>query len=568
MADPDALYSLPHDAVAFASSLSQILRGGAAEAAVGEELLRDGSRVVDDTFDLVAAMPCKDPLQPSLVFRVQHLNPKAAKMLRIPTNMMRGDHVAIYPYDVDSRQWQSERKLTVTSAFQQGHEAKSYVLSLTSFLELGFTKLKATFLKVELAGELKYSLPRSMTSGFVASGADICDVITTLVNAGAYWGAWAIFHLNPNATDRFKITLLELTCQGVVADLEDNKYQLTETYSSALVSSLVTEGGTFVLKRRNDVALEDRTVHELLELCDEQGFCIQPFRGKKAPPPLPLEDVKPEDKICWVNKSQLDVCKSYLECLCSLEHLQSKGHKFLLHRQKQEYYNDLLGRVIKAPQRQACIDDVADFNVMSKKVLALPGPHNKLAPKHGGDGCGLPPKAIKDGKVEGEPEEELPKASNSIEQNAFVDTNKSHWWGPFRFAFVERVAKSGANKGKASQAWQVTCRYHHDHGDPKSTACTKTLQFSGEEQRQQRAHELRAWCVAGRRVKHRKGPKGKPKLGHSGVPCDLFEAMSASELDTLLEQGLAADAWVEPEAPPLEDDGSSSSSSTSSSSSS
>ena len=80
MADPDALYSLPHDAVAFASSLSQILRGGAAEAAVGEDLLRDGCRVVDDTFDLVAAMPCKDPLQPSLVFRVQHLNPKAAKM--------------------------------------------------------------------------------------------------------------------------------------------------------------------------------------------------------------------------------------------------------------------------------------------------------------------------------------------------------------------------------------------------------------------------------------------------------------------------------------------------------
>ena len=115
-----------------------------------EQLIGDGSRVVDDTFDLVAAMPCNEPEQPPLVFRVQHLNLMTAKMLRISTHMMRGDHVAITPYDVDSRQWMSQRRLIVTSAFQQGHEAKCYVLSSTTFLNLGFKKMKTTFLQMEL----------------------------------------------------------------------------------------------------------------------------------------------------------------------------------------------------------------------------------------------------------------------------------------------------------------------------------------------------------------------------------------------------------------------------------
>ena len=484
-------------------------------------------------------------------------------MLRIPTNMMRGDHVAIYPYDVDSRQWQSNRRLTVTSAFNRGHEAKSYVLSLTTFLELGFTKIKATFLQLELAGEVMYSLPRGVTLALTSSPIDIRAVISALVNAGAYPGSWAVFFLNPCSTECFKRTLMELVQHGVVAELAEGKYQITERYSSSLESSLVTEGGHLVLKRRNELALKDCTVHELLEICTEQGFQIQAFRGRKAPAPLPLEDVKPEDKMCYFNKSQIDICKSYLECLCDLEHLRSRGHKVLKHREKQDYYNELLGRVIQAPLRFAVIEDVCDFNVHSKKALLLPGSHNKPAHKHGGEGCDLPPAAIEDGKLEGEPEEELPTAADSIEQKAFIDGNQSHSWGPFKFAFVERVIKSGPNKGKAMQSWQCTCKFHSDPGDPKSTSCTKTLQFAGDEQKASRVHELRAWCVAGRGVKHRKGPKNSPKLGHSGVPYDRFLAMSASELDTLLEQGLAADACVEAG----DDEGSSSNSSSSSSSS-
>ena len=176
--------------------------------AVGEELLRDGSRVVDDTFDLVAAMPGTEPEQPSLVFRVQHLNLMAVKTLRISTNMMRGDHVAITPYDVDSRQWMSQRRFTVTSAFQRGHEAKCYVLSLTTFLDLGFKKLKATLLQMELSGEVKYSLPRSVTLDLQASTADIGEVVSALVKAGACAGAWALFHVNPFAADLCESTLL------------------------------------------------------------------------------------------------------------------------------------------------------------------------------------------------------------------------------------------------------------------------------------------------------------------------------------------------------------------------
>ena len=81
-------------------------------------------------------------------------------------------------------------------------------------------------------------------------------------------------------------------------------------------------------------------------------------------------------------------------------------------------------------------------------------------------------------------------------------------------------------------------------------------------------HELRAWCIAGLNVKHRKSPNEHPELGHSGVPYARFVAMSAGELDTLLERGLAVDAWVEEPVEEERDDEDTSSNASASSSSS
>jgi hypothetical protein len=57
--------------------------------------MQDAGKIVDDTVDLSIAELDPEFAQPSVVFRVQHINPSNAKLLRCPTNMLRSDHVAI-----------------------------------------------------------------------------------------------------------------------------------------------------------------------------------------------------------------------------------------------------------------------------------------------------------------------------------------------------------------------------------------------------------------------------------------------------------------------------------------
>ena len=127
----------------------------------------------------------------------------------------------------------------------------------------------------------------------------------------------------------------------------------------------------------------------------------------------------------------------------------------LLHRQQSSYYDALLGRQPSTKTLQlALVDDTADFNVNSKRVLAIQAPRMSL-PKHGGDGFLL---ALKDhDRTEGDPEE-LEEANGAEQLKALVDKKKSHKWGPFMFHFVERPRKSGPKRGEMTYQLQVTCK--------------------------------------------------------------------------------------------------------------
>ena len=516
MFEPEALYALPFNAVRGAPSLQSLLRGGG-EPREGSDLMQDAGKIVDDTVDLSIAELDPEFAQPSVVFRVQHINPSNAKLLRCPTNMLRSDHVAIFPYNVDSRLWNTDRKLVVTSDFQRGEEAASFVLSLSSFLEMGFEKVMSSFVVMNTCDETMYSVPRKYVLACKASLADIRKVITVLVNAGAYAGAWAIFLLDPQGPERFKLTLEALRQHGVVVSLGENRFQISVFHSSVLQTCIVTEGASRVLDVRPHLALLDRSHHEMLQLLQDAGFKLKPFHGKRALPPLMLKDIKDEDKVCFFNKTHLDLSKVYVECLCSLDVLVSRGHEELLHRQPADYYEKLLGRIQKSQKRLCIVDDVADFSYKSRRVLALPG-FDVIKPKHGGDGV-CP--AIEDGRPEGEPEEgeDLPKADSESAAKYFVDKAMTHMYGPFKFTYVSRQVKSGKNKGELTTSWQVTCRFHRNEGDPETTRCTKTLGFVGDDEKRQRVHELRAWCLAGRHCRVRRDPN-VPRLGHQG--CSLF----------------------------------------------
>ena len=525
-----------------APSLERLLRGAEAEPCPAVALAQDGAQVVEDSFDLACAEPNVEAEHPSMVFRVQTLSPASAKLLRCPTSMLRSDHVAIFPYQVDAQAWTTARQLVLTSDFQRTGDARSYVISLATFIEMGFETLKQSFVRLNTTGEVSYTLPLRCTVGCKALSADIRTTITKLVNASAYAGVWGVYHLDAEVVPlNVQSALWELVRLGIVAHLGEGRFQVLEDYVPQLETSIVTKGAQRVCDVRRHLALEDCSTHELLSLAQEQGFQVQPFHGKRKPAPLMLKDIQPADRVCYVNSTALDVYRGYVECLLSVDKLLERGYESLKHREKPGYYDAALGRFKPAPARLAVVDDLADFTLTSQKVLAIPGAHNVETP-------GVRKQLAIADRVEGTPEEDgLPDARHASDMKAYVDAKKNHHFGPFRFAYVLREVKSGRNQGRCTHQWEVTCCHHKNPDDPASTRCKKTVTFSSEADHLQQVHRLRAWCIAGRRASQRSNVE-QPHLGHKGVAYEDLVAKSDEELHQLLEEGMAEESWVMNEA--------------------
>ena len=128
------------------------------------------------------------------------------------------------------------------------------------------------------------------------------------------------------------------------------------------------------------------------------------------------------------------------------------------------------------------------------------------------------------------------------------DTSVSHMWGPFQFTHVTRSKTTGSERVTWCQ-WQVRCPFHRDSDDKQGTACTKTLQWVGDDDRDQVALLLRRWCVAGRYANSR-AARGrglfphKAMLGTDRVLHAVGPEVPDGDLAPSLEAGLEAASWI------------------------
>ena len=106
----------------------------------------------------------EDTLRPSLstmmCFRVVHLQPKIQKLLTPSGSQLRGDHVAIVPYSILSRD-AAAHEMNITSMTARDQQIGTRLISLESFMELGFAQMFAKFVKLGLASLTVYDLPEA-----------------------------------------------------------------------------------------------------------------------------------------------------------------------------------------------------------------------------------------------------------------------------------------------------------------------------------------------------------------------------------------------------------------------
>ena len=185
------------------------------------------------------------------------------------------------------------------------------------------------------------------------------------------------------------------------------------------------------------------------------------------------------------------------------------------HRKTGAYYRELLDGNLSGVV-EAIQDDAAEWlqqPVMDQPVLAL----EDGDPEE--DGAMMPP-----------------------------DTSVSHMWGPFQFTHVTR-GKIANGEPMTWCQWQVRCPFHRDSDDKQGTACTKTLQWVGDDDRDRVALLLRRWCVAGRhansRVARERGVfPHKAMLGTDRVLHAVGGEVPDRDLEVALQTGLEAESWV------------------------
>ena len=192
-------------------------------------------------------------------------------------------------------------------------------------MKLGFKELAQVLVRLPLTERTSYGIPSASCEH--ADARMISTVVTTLVNAGAYPGPSAVYHVPDNVSLVFFSALGELCDLGWIEEVSDSRYRLSEEGYAALRQSRVVGDATRVLMPRTDIPLADRTHHEMLCGLEAEGknIMVYPRRTLAA---IPSKDVPHDQKICYYNGSALDVCKPYLEVLLSLDAVAARGDLF------------------------------------------------------------------------------------------------------------------------------------------------------------------------------------------------------------------------------------------------
>lgn len=147
-----------------------------------------------------------------------------------------------------------------------------------------------------------------------------------------------IFYVNDDV--RAEVPEADAALQGFLAanvvceSAVQGAYQITPFGAGAVqYSRRCTDFNRFFV-RRDAVALKDWTQWELLDLLLETGWCLKPIVLGQRVAPLKLDcdvhSLAPEVKFVYFHPRSLELGRSYLQCLNSLEELQTQGRTFVL----------------------------------------------------------------------------------------------------------------------------------------------------------------------------------------------------------------------------------------------
>ena len=281
--------------------------------------------IVDDCAAFNGLQDLSGNTSSMVCFRVVHLQPKAQKLL-FPTGcQLRQDHIAIIPYSLVHKDV-SLRSLTISTTADDLEYSGIRLLSLDSFLQIGFETLMKVFVKLPLTKESAYGIPEAKPLNISASR--VSTVVTALVNAGAYPGPAAVYHCTDSNTLEFFSCLHALCEDGWVENLLGDRFRLTEAGFDCLRQSRITGSDLPVLLPRGHIALADQTTHEMLCALQANAWDISPYVRQRLPVIKPNE-FSDGDKICVFNGKALDVCRSYIEVLLSVGTLCERGCLFV-----------------------------------------------------------------------------------------------------------------------------------------------------------------------------------------------------------------------------------------------
>ena len=113
-------------------------------------------------------------------------------------------------------------------------------------------------------------------------------------------------------------------CGAVVEPCEGNFQMTIKGFRSLQHVRKTVEYNRVLVPRQVALELKDRIHWELMCMLDQLGWNFVPFHGQRLQP-LDLKKLQAANKNVFVNKRMLDVGHAYLECLCDIPGLVSRG---------------------------------------------------------------------------------------------------------------------------------------------------------------------------------------------------------------------------------------------------
>jgi hypothetical protein len=378
-------------------------------------------------------------------------------------------------------------------------------------------------------------------------GTDISTVqqmVRRLAEAGAFHGSLRTFS-KVNLQKEELTALSYLAGSGMVCEQAGGHCQLSSLGTSSIMVCHKLVDGHPLVTTEEDRPIQERSTSALLLLLANKGWQVEawPSSGHGWPPPLQLvaTGVPHDKRLCYVRPDRSRIGRFYALALVKVmdqsfrEALCAAGLKQMDHLQKEKYYQtvaegknptqrrgwqstgafvpgdeeplafvadgDLIWEPARLPKRRKKgPDDMPELVfVPDLEGHAQQGPGLLVPEPVQGPEPQQPQQDIQAGRYEpqGRKAQRLRRPARQKVQRGFkLNTGESFHWGCVSFYY-----KKGPKDGYAS--YQCICpRRSHtiDHGKRRSssrTACSKTVRFHSEEEKELVRRKLKTWVLAG-----------------------------------------------------------------------